>query len=123
MKLNAIKIAPALVLLVSSTLPSSAIAAQPVWCKKANLTVTETTICDDNTLSKADLLLDHMYRAVLSFRGLEGHEGMWPGEIISDQRDFLEQRDKLTDKAEILDVYTTRIKSLTQMLKLRWQPQ
>jgi uncharacterized protein len=122
MKLKAIQFLPALALLLSSAMPGSVMAAEPPWCKKAELTQVETTICEDKTLSKADSLLDQMYRATLSFSGLEGHEGMWPGEIISDQRDFLEERNKLTGKADILEAYTNRIRTLTLMLKLRWEP-
>lgn len=122
MKSTSLKLLPALVLIVSSLVSNPAIAAQPTWCKKPELTNIEATICNDDTLSKADSLLDQMYRAVLSYRGLEGHEGMWPGEIISDQQEFLEKRNKLSTKSDILEIYTTRIKSLTNMLKLRWQP-
>ncbi|MFT5897025.1 MAG: hypothetical protein ACI8VW_003909, partial [bacterium] len=109
MKSQKMKLLPSLVLLASSFMPISVIAAQPVWCNNAGLLEAEITICNDETLSKADSLLDQMYRAVLSFRGLEGHEGMWPSEIISNQRDWLEQRNKLSGRFDILDAYTTRI--------------
>lgn len=122
MKLQAMTLLPGLVLLISSSIPTSAMAASPPWCEKVELTEVEITICDDKTLSKADSLLDQMYRATLSFSGLEGHEGLWPSEIIADQRDFLEQRNTLSGKADILDAYTARIKVLTQMLKTRWEP-
>jgi uncharacterized protein len=102
-------------------MPISAMAAQPPWCNKVELSEVEITICEDKTLSKADSLLDQMYRATLSFSGLAGHEGLWPSEIIADQRNFLEQRKTLSGKADILDAYTARIKVLTHMLKTRWE--
>lgn len=119
MKLQAMKLLPALILLISSAMSISAIAAQPAWCNKTNLLEAEVTICNDKILSKADSLLDQMYRAVLSLRGFEGDNGIGPGDIISDQRDWLEQRNKLSGKPDILDAYTTRLKALTVILKLR----
>ena len=121
MKLQVMTLLPALALLICSSMPMSAMAAQPPWCKKVELSEVEVTICDDKTLSKADSLLDQMYRATLSFSGLEGHEGLWPTEIIADQRDFMEQRNTLSGKADILDAYTARIKVLTHMLRARWE--
>jgi uncharacterized protein len=123
MYLQIMKLFPPMALLISSCMPISAIAAQPAWCNKADLLDAEATICNDKTLSKADSLLDQMYKAVLSFRGLEGQEGMRPSEIIANQRDWLEQRNRLSEKSDILDAYTTRIKTLTQMLTPRSQPQ
>ncbi len=111
----------ALVLFITQTSTPS-FAATPAWCTADTLTPVEQTICDDTTLSQADALLDQLYRAVLSFRGLEGHEGMWPGEIISDQREWIEQRNTLQGRSEILEAYSNRIQTLTQVLKLRWQP-
>ena len=122
MPLPTIKLLPTLALVVSSVLSNSALASEPAWCETTELSSTELTICNEPTLSKADLLVDQMYKAVLSFRGMEGHEGMWPGEIISNQRDFLEQRNKLTKKSDILTAYTQRINALSNMLQLRWQP-
>ncbi|MFT5895426.1 MAG: hypothetical protein ACI8VW_002301 [bacterium] len=113
------KLLPLLIIVISSFMPISAFTAQPVWCSKTDLLDTEITICNNKTLSKADSLLDQMYRAVLSFRGLEG---MWPDEVTSNQRDWFEQRNTLSEKSDILDAYTTRIKALTQMLIVRLQP-
>lgn len=101
---------------------TTAHAATPIWCSAESLNPTEQLICDDPTLSKADALLEQLYRAILSFRGLEGHEGMWPSEIISNQRDWIASRNSLTDRSDILDSYAARIQSLTNVLKLRWQP-
>lgn len=122
MKFQTMKLSPAWVLLTGFFMTPAALAAQPAWCSKGNLQETETIICNDATLSQADALLEQMYRAVLGFRGLEGHEGVWPGEIVADQREWVSERDRLREKADILDAYSERIKSLTQMLKLRWQP-
>ena len=114
-------IAGAFTLFLLQVSPSS-IAASPAWCNAETLNPTEQIICDDPTLSQADALLEQLYRAILSFRGLEGHEGMWPGEIISNQRDWIVERNNLRDRGEILDAYSARIQSLTSVLKLRWQP-
>lgn len=110
------------ILLVVFQLPTMSYAATPAWCNANTLEPAEQIICTDPTLSKADALLEQLYRAILSFRGLEGHEGMWPSEIISNQRDWVATRNTLTDKSDILDSYSARIQSLTNVLKLRWQP-
>lgn len=119
MKLQIMTLLPFLSLLISSLMPTAAIAAQPAWCSKTDLLEAETTICNDKTLSRADSLLDQMYRAVLSFRSFEGDSSIGSSDIISDQRDWLEQRNKLSGKPDILDAYTTRLKALTVILKLR----
>ena len=120
-KFNRYAIAGAITIFLLQVSPSG-VAASPAWCNAEALNPTEQIICDDPTLSQADALLEQLYRAILSFRGLEGHEGMWPGEIISNQRDWIVERNNLRDRTEILDAYSARIQSLTSVLKLRWQP-
>ncbi|MFK8075112.1 MAG: hypothetical protein AB8B84_00905 [Granulosicoccus sp.] len=44
------------------------------------------------------------------------------GKVISNQRDWIGERNDLRDRAEILDAYSVGIQSLTGVLKLRWQP-
>lgn len=107
-----------LLLLVSyTTLPANA-SEKPAWCSKKALTDTEITICNDKNLSKADRLLDQMYRAVLSFNELRDDESVRSSDIIADQHNWIEKRNTLSDKAEILDAYSTRIKILTRMVKV-----
>ncbi len=106
--------------LLSLFITHSALAAAPKWCSAESLTPVEKTICTDPSLSAADIMVDQLYQSVLSYRGQEGHEGHWPGEVISNQRDWLASRSLLIEKSDILDAYTARINALANALKNRW---
>jgi len=66
-------------------------------------------------------MVAQLYQSVLAFRGTEGHEGHWPGEVISNQLDWIEHRNSLTEKADLLEAYVERIQILANALKNRWQ--
>ena len=88
----------------------------PKWCKSSNLNAVETMICGDKALSGADMLMSHIYQQVMAFRGEEGHEGHWPGEVISNQQDWISARNKAKSQAQILDAYMTRNQELYRIL-------
>jgi len=103
-----------------SSLTSVAIAETPAWCNAESLNPTEQTICNDVTLSKADSLMTQVYRTLLAQPKQAGEESLGPSEIISDQREWINQRNQLVEKSDLLDAYTARIQALTNVLVRTW---
>ena len=78
----------------------------------------EMLICGDDTLLAAERLMSRIHGDLMSYRGKEGHEGMWPGEVKSNQRDWLVSRNKSKNETDILDSYMSRIQELYRVLKV-----
>lgn len=93
--------------------------ASPKWCEADKLTKVEQVICDDNVLATSDILMASLYKEIMSYRGKEGHEGHWPGEIISNQRDWVKERNATSKRVKLLDLYMTRIQELHLALQNR----
>ncbi|EIJ36301.1 lysozyme inhibitor LprI family protein [Thiothrix nivea] len=87
------------------------------WCKANTLSATEKLICADAGLQAADNLMDSLYQEVMSYKGKPGHEGMWSGEVQSDQQDWLKSRNQLSAKNPLMDSYLQRIGELQTTLK------
>lgn len=90
----------------------------PKWCLSSQLTPVEMLICGDDTLLAAENLMSKVHSNLMSYSGKEGHEGMWYREVKSNQRDWLTQRNKSKNEAEILDAYISRIQELYRVLKV-----
>ena len=88
----------------------------PKWCKSTGLTSVETMICGDKALQGADTLMSHIYKQVMTFKGKEGHEGMWYREVFSNQQDWIKARNRSKSKAQVLDAYMTRNQELYRIL-------
>ena len=82
----------------------------PKWCSSNKLSKAERIICSDRFLQEADVLLSKTYKKLMSYRGKEGHEGMWYRELKDNQEDWLKERNKLSDKSKIMDSYMDNIK-------------
>ena len=89
----------------------------PSWCKSKNLKTVEQYICDSQILGSADTLLNELYKSVMSYKGKEGQEGMWAGEVKGSQVEWIKERNKLEDEDEVLGSYMGRIDDLYATLK------
>lgn len=92
---------------------------KPKWCEAEKLSEVETLICEDGTLRSADALMDQLYKELMSYKGKEGHEGMWYREVKSDQIDWLAKRNNAKNRVEVLDAYMSRNNELYSFLKDR----
>jgi len=86
--------------------------SMPKWCSSDRLSKTEHIICSDRFLREADILLSKTYKKLMSYRGKEGHEGMWYREVKDNQKDWLKERNRLSDRSKIMDSYMDNIKLL-----------
>jgi len=68
------------------------------WCNAKKLSIPEQNICGSVNLRAADSLLNSTYKKLLSFRGKEGQEGMWSGEVKSNQLEWMKERNKLIEE-------------------------
>lgn len=114
-------LATSVLLFFSSTiaLADSNTVITPSWCETEELSKTEKVICDDPILASSDILMTGLYAEVMSYRGKEGHEGHWPGEVKSNQRDWMEKRNESADREKLLDAYMMRIQALYSALQNR----
>lgn len=91
----------------------------PKWCESASLSKVEKLICGDKSLRAADVLMSGVYKELMSYRGKEGHEGMWGREVSSNQKDWIEERNKMTESSKLMDAYMSRTQELYRNLQQR----
>ena len=119
MSITKLMLTTSVVLSLSSAAFADTNATGPKWCSADSLSKVEKVICDDAVLAASDVLMSGLYKEVMSYRGKEGHEGNWPGEVISNQRDWVVKRNESTDRVKILDAYMARIPELYGVLQNR----
>ncbi len=107
-----------IVLFLVTSQPVSVFAATPAWCSANDLSEAQLDACDDPSVSQADQMVTQLYRAVLALRGISNRTGIRPAQIISDQREWVENLGQLSDAEDIREAYTNRIQALTNVLKL-----
>lgn len=119
MFVKGIVLAASVLLSLNSPISADTKTNGPQWCESDKLSKVEKVICGDVVLSASDVLMSGLYKEVMSYRGKEGHEGHWPGEVISNQRDWVKKRNESADRVKILDAYMTRIPELYRLLQNR----
>ena len=92
----------------------------PKWCNsKKGFSTAEQYVCSSKILGSADTLLNEIYAQVMEFKGKEGQEGMWAGEVKGAQLNWIKQRNKIDDEEEVLASYMGRIDTLYSTLKVK----
>lgn len=111
--MNKFKIVLIAASLLLSSSPVFADQCHPEWANgNQQLTSVERIVCEDKTIAAAAVLMADIYDEIMSYSGKEGYEGMWHREVKENQQEWLEKRNSLKTRDEILESYMTQIKAL-----------